>query len=100
MAIQYKTADNKLFADALFALGKTFRNKGILDSATYYLFETLEIYTQLSNIDNIIKTNISIGELYRTNYELEKANFFLSNQYFQTETGFDFYFNDNYQQLF
>ncbi|OFX43773.1 MAG: hypothetical protein A2046_05135 [Bacteroidetes bacterium GWA2_30_7] len=72
-SIAKRISNRSLFADTYYSLGVIFKNKGVVDSANYYLFNSLKIYENLKDIDNVIKLNISIGEYYRSTYNLNKA---------------------------
>lgn len=60
-------------ATVYYERGIIFKNKGLIDSAQYYLFKALKTFEEKNDIENIIKSNIAIGEFYRSAHSLEDA---------------------------
>ncbi len=72
-----KNNSKNLLAAVYYQRGVTFKDKGVIDSARYYLFNALDLYEKKNDIDNIIQSNIAIGEFYRSTKTLDKASEFI-----------------------
>jgi len=66
-----------LFASVYYQRGVIFKNKGLIDSSQYYLFNALCLFEDKNDIENIIQSNIAIGEFYRSTNTLLKASIYI-----------------------
>ena len=72
-----KNNTKNLFSAIYYQRGVSFKNKGIIDSARFYLFNALDLFENANDLENIILSNIEIGEFYRSINNLFKASEFI-----------------------